>query len=243
MMNPLRKIRRVNPGAPLWRIVWWWFLRAIIRMLLFCFYRHRWYTPRNVPDEGPVLLLSNHQSYLDLVLLGTGLGHRHFHSMARRTLFRNRFFAWLISSLNAFEVDQSKGDIRAMRTAIERLEQGNLLLVFPEGSRTPDGKVHRMAPGVMLLVRRARPLIIPAAVEGAYDIWPIRAARPKLRGRTAVKYGEPIDPDELLALPPKEALALIAARIDALRLELRQNLRAQTRDTFPPPGPGDSRSF
>ncbi|QNN24775.1 1-acyl-sn-glycerol-3-phosphate acyltransferase [Planctomycetales bacterium ZRK34] len=243
MMDPLRKIRRVNPGAPLWRIVWWWFLRAIIRMLLFAFYRHRWYDPRNVPDEGPVLLLSNHQSYLDLVLLGTGLGHRHFHSMARHTLFRNRFFAWLIRSLNAFEVDQSKGDIRAMRTAIDRLKQGNLLLVFPEGKRTEDGAVHGLQPGIMLLVRRAKPTIIPAAVEGAYDIWPIHTSRPKLRGRTAVKYGAPIPADELLALPADDALALIASRIDALRLELRSTLRSQTRGKFPPPGPGDSRSF
>lgn len=243
MKDPLWKIRRVNPGAPLWRIVWWWFLRAILRMLLFAFYRHRWYAPRNVPDEGPVLLLSNHQSYLDLVLLGTGLGRRHFHSMARHTLFRNRFFSWLIRSLNAFEVDQSRGDIKAMRTAIERLKQGNLLMVFPEGKRTEDGRVHKLQPGIMLLIRRAKPIVIPAAVEGGFDVWPIHASRPSLRGRTAVKYGAPITHEELAELSTDEALDLIARRIDELRLDLRATLRAQTRGRFPAPGPGDQNSF
>jgi len=239
-MKLLHKIRRVNPSAPLWRIAWWWLLRALIRMLLFLFYRHRWYNPRNVPDEGPVLLLSNHQSYLDLVLLGTGLGHRHFHSMARHTLFRNRFFAWLIRSLNAFEVDQSRGDLKAMRTAIDRLKAGNCLLVFPEGSRTADGHVHKLQPGVMLLVKRAKPTVVPAAVEGAYDIWPVGAAKPKLAGRTAVKFGEPIDAETLTAMSNEDALNHIAGRIDTLRLELRDTLRAQTGGAFPPAGEGDN---
>ncbi|MBI1369569.1 MAG: hypothetical protein GC162_13055 [Planctomycetes bacterium] len=239
-MRLLRTIRRTNPGAPLIKIFWWWTLQFLLRLLLGLAYRHRWYGARNIPAEGPVLLVSNHQSYLDLVLLGTGISHRHFHPMARHTLFRNRFFAALIRSLNAFEVDQSKGDIRAMRLAIDKLTQGHLLLVFPEGGRTADGAVHPFMPGVMLLIKRAKPKVIPAAIEGAFDVWPIHASRPKIIGYTAVKFGEPIDSQTLADLPTHDALSLLHDRVEALRLELRAQMRQRSRGRFPAPSAGDA---
>lgn len=202
---------------------------------MFIAYRLRTFGQRNIPAEGPVLLLCNHQSYLDLLAIGSGLTHRHFYPMARKTLFRSPYFGGLIRGLNAFEVDQERGDIRAIRTAIDRLKAGHMVLIFPEGSRTPDGAVHPFQEGVMVLIRRAKPMIVPAAVEGCYDAWPIGRKRPKFASRVAVMFGEPIPADDLLNLTPRQTLDELARRVESIRLTLRDRLHTQTDGRFPCP--------
>lgn len=242
MIGWWKRWRGRNPGAPVGRLLLWEVIKTMLGIVLFCFYRLRVYNTHLLPKSGPVLLLCNHQSYMDLIMIGMAIPDRHFHPMARKTLFKNRVFAWFISRLNSIELDQTKGDIRAIRTAIERLRQGHLLLLFPEGSRTADGRVHDFQEGVMLLIKRARPTIVPAALEGAYDAWPING-KPRLRGRIAIMLGEPIPADELLKLPPKEVLPSVARKIDAMRLQLRQQIRHQTQGRFPKPGVADGPSF
>ena len=226
--------------CPSWpSALWWNFARSIVWLAQTLLWHHRWWAAHNIPRTGPVLLVSNHQSYLDLTVLGAGISERQFYQMAESGLFVNRFFGGLISSLNAFPVDQGKGDIKALRKAIDLLRQGRMLLVFPEGHRTDTGMVDPFLPGIMLLVRRARPKVVPVAVEGAFDIWPRRRPWPRIGLPTATEYGEPIDPDELLAMSDEEAVELLRRRVDDMRLQLRARLRRRTRGRFPPPGPGD----
>ena len=213
----------------------WETVRLAAFMAMFLAYRLRAYGQWNVPAQGPVLLLCNHQSYLDLLALGSALPHRHFHPMARRTLFRNRWFGGLIRGLNAFEVDQERGDIRAIRRAIELLKAGYVVLLFPEGSRTPDGAVHRLQEGVMVLIRRVRPTIVPVAVEGAYDAWPIWRKRPRIGGPIATAFGAPIASETLLDMETSEAMEHLGRTIDDLRLGLRAKLRHQTGGRYPLP--------
>lgn len=239
-MRGLRRWRLHNPGAPLWRVMWWDLVgRPLSFLFVWMFYRIRWWGTPNVPDEGPVLLLCNHQSYFDLLAIGIGLHHRHFHSMARASLFRHPLFAALIRSLNAFPVEQGKGDVKSVRTAIERLKQGQLVLVFPEGSRTPDGRLHAFSPGVMLLIRRARPVVVPMAVDGVYDVWRIGRPKPRTRGRIGAAYGEPIPPDDLLALPADEAMRLLERRVESLRLDVRRRLQLASEGAYPTDTAGD----
>jgi len=239
----LRRYRQRNPGQPLWKLLWWdavckplsW---LVVRLL----YGHRWWGAHNVPERGPVLLVCNHQSYLDLIVLGVGL-HRHFHSMARASLFHNPVFGWLIRSLNAFPVDQDRSDIRSVRTAIDLLKRGHLVLVFPEGSRTRTGKLELFAPGLMLLVRRAKPTVVPMAVDGVYDAWSIHRKWPRLRARTGAMYGRPIPAEQLLAMDSQDAVRLLRDRIEDLRLDVRARLRLASRGRWPSLGPGDVRSL
>ena len=141
-----------QPGRPLRRVLWWSLLH------LFCFawvgpcYRYRCWGARHVPRRGPVLLVANHQSFLDPILVGLGAHHRQFYALARATLFDQPLLAWLIRSLNALPVRQGVGDKAAMRRCLEVLDHQQALLVFPEGSRTRDGRT-----SVAFTGRRARP--------------------------------------------------------------------------------------
>ncbi len=233
------RARQCNPGVPLWRVIWWKFLQLVCGAWLRACYRHRVHHADRIPAQGPVLLVCNHQSFLDLIVLGVSIPHRHFHSMARSTLFEGDF-AGLIESLNAFPVDQeSKGDLKAIRTAMDLLKQGQLVLVFPEGTRTEDGAVDEFQKGILLILRRVKPTIVPAAVEGVFDVWPIHAGRPKWRGYTAVAFGEPISSEELLARGEEVAMTDLHDQVDRLRLSLRDELRDRTGGKWPAPGPGD----
>ncbi len=243
-MGRLAALRRRNPGAPLWRVVWWSCVcQPLVWVLLRTIWGFRSWHADRIPCRGGVLLVCNHQSYLDLCVLGAGVWHRHFHSMARSTLFRPGIFGWLIRSLNAFPVEQGKGDVKALRTAIRRLREGHLVLVFPEGSRSPDGSVHEFQEGLMLLIRRARPRVVPMAVDGVFDVWPIGRKLPRLRGRVGATYGRAIAPDALVAMPPGEAVALLRRRIESLRLDVRGKLRRGSRGRAPADRAADESHF
>jgi len=104
-----------------------------------------------VPPTGGVLLVSNHQSFLDPIVLSSAVD-RTLSYLAKSELFRTRLFGGLLRSLNAFPVEQGAGDIGAVKEAIARLQEGHLLNVFPEGSRTDDGEMARLEKGVALVV-------------------------------------------------------------------------------------------
>ena len=143
----------------------------------------------NIPREGGVLLASNHQSYLDPVLVGSCLP-REMHFMARQSLFRNPVFRALIVSLNAFPIERDTADVKGVKEAIARLETGNALLVFPEGTRTRNGTIGRMKPGIGMLAERAAVPIVPVLIEGAYQVWPKGSLLPR-SGRIRIVYGKP----------------------------------------------------
>ncbi|HRX86733.1 MAG TPA: lysophospholipid acyltransferase family protein, partial [Phycisphaerae bacterium] len=118
----------------------------------------------NVPVRGPAILACNHQSYLDPVLVGA-FAKRTLHYMARDTLFRNSYFSRLIRSYNAFPVKRGETDVTAIKQSLRLLKEGKALLLFPEGTRTPNGTVQTMQAGAVALARRSKAPIIPVAVR------------------------------------------------------------------------------
>lgn len=170
----------------------------------------------NVPRTGGVLLLANHQSFLDPVLIAIRL-EREIAFLARSTLFRGAFGAF-ITYLNAFPVKQGKGDVGAMKQTIELLRQGHAIVVFPEGSRTFDGRLAPLASGISLLIQRARVPVVPIAIEGAFDAWPRTQKLPK-PAKVRVAYGRAIQPGEVDA---RQVVGTVEASIRSLMQTIHQ---------------------
>jgi 1-acyl-sn-glycerol-3-phosphate acyltransferase len=180
---------------------------------------------RHVPRRGGVIIACNHQSYLDPVLVGLGLS-RQINYLARRSLFRHwRAFSWLMLSLNAIPVRHDGSDVAAFRESVRRLRAGEVLLVFPEGTRTPDGEVGRLLPGVWNMAHRARVPVVPAVIDGAFEAWP-RSARLPRPHRIRVMYGGAVSAAELDALGSEGLRMLLTERLRGLLKACRAVRRA-----------------
>lgn len=154
----------------------------------------------NVPRTGPVLLLANHQSMFDPVLVGLS-SRRYLSYLARKTLFEQRGLAPLIRSLNAIPIDRNAGK-EGIQAVLDGLGQGQAVLMFPEGERTHDGAVHPLKAGVSLLIKRVECPIVPVGIAGAFAAWSRFMTFPKPAplflapepSTIAVSVGAPIDP-------------------------------------------------
>ena len=164
--------------------------------------------------EGPVLVASNHQSFLDPPLIGN-LYKDEMVYLARKTLF-NRFTRWVYINWNAIPVDQDRPDMASLKTIIRKLKEGNRVLVFPEGSRTLDGNLGEAAPGIGLIAVKSGVPIQPVRISGARDALPRGSSRIRF-ARITVSVGPPIHltPNEIKAAKGKEDYERIAKRIMA----------------------------
>lgn len=212
---PTRPLRRgdadvrTGPMRPYYR-----YSRILCQMIFVLVFRGRIFGARNIPSRGPVLLACNHQSFLDPVLATLAVP-RECHYMARDTLFRRPLFRRLIESLNAFPVRRGSADIAAVKETLRRLRAGAVLTAFPEATRTPDGSLQPMKPGVVLMARKAGVPLVPTLILGAYEVWP-RQARLPMPKPILVAYGEAIWPEELEGLSDEQAVALLQGRFEAL---------------------------
>lgn len=154
-------------------------------------YRLRYIGKNNIPKKTAVIYVSNHRSYADPPIVGAG-GRGKLAFMAKEELFRNPAFSLLIRSLGAFPVSRGKGDTAVIDRAVERLESKRSLIIFPEGTRSKDGKVGRGHGGAAVIAAKTGCPIIPVGVVYGE----------KLRFRTKVRviYGEPIDPAEYVEI-------------------------------------------
>ena len=181
-----------------------------------CFDFHAYHADR-IPRTGGVLLLANHQSYLDPPLLALK-PPRQCAFLAKSGLFKFGPFGWLIRKLNAFPVKQGAGDVGAMKESIRLLQNGWMLTMFPEGTRSPDGELQPIERGAGLLVKRAQVPVVPAVIDGAWDAWPPDGpAAPRLKPIRAL-YGEPEDLSHLKAADIQSWTAdKLAALLEQLR--------------------------
>jgi 1-acyl-sn-glycerol-3-phosphate acyltransferase len=187
----------------------------------------------HMPRAGPVLVIANHQSFIDPWIVGLAV-KRHLTYLARKSLFKNPVFAGLIRSLNAVPIDQEGVGKEGIRAIVEQLRRDKAVLVFPEGSRTPDGAMHPLRPGIQLLIKRSQCLIVPVGIAGAYCAWPIwrnypipaPLFLPPGKGTIAVAVGAPIASKQFADLPRDEALAQLQAAIEKMQ-ERAERLRRQ----------------
>jgi 1-acyl-sn-glycerol-3-phosphate acyltransferase len=193
---------------------------VICQFFLVPVFRVRVYGREHIPADGGALIVSNHQSFFDPVLIGVGL-HREVHYMARASLFRNFLFRRLIVSLNAFPIKREGVDVTAMREAIARIREGRLVLVFPEGTRTRDGSLGEVRRGLTLISERAQTTIVPAVIQGAYQAWP-RGAKMIRPHRIGVAFGPRISYDQQSRMSSEELSATVADQWSSLRSRLAQ---------------------
>lgn len=203
--------------------IWYDLLRIVCRLLFLVVYGIRSEGRENIPREGGALVLSNHQSHFDPVLVGLGCDRR-MNYLARETLFRFAPFRWLINSLDAIPIDREGLGLNGLKETLRRIKRGEMVLMFPEGTRTPDGEVHALKPGFCALARRLNVPLLPVAIDGAFDVWPRTSVLPR-GGRINVEYGPPIPPEEIARYEERELVAEVERRIRALHARARRQLR------------------
>jgi 1-acyl-sn-glycerol-3-phosphate acyltransferase len=190
----------------------------LLKLFFMIFYRARFYGQNNLPESGAVVLISNHQSHYDPPLIAVGL-HRRLNFLARKTLFKFKPFAWIIDMLDAIPLDINGIGFAGIKESIKRLKNGEIILVFPEGARTWDGKIAPFLQGSLVLAQRTQSAILPAAICGAYEAFPRTKKYPKLWGKFRVVYGKLIPYAEFKDLSEKELRQLCETRIAELYLE------------------------
>ncbi len=205
------------------------FLSKIISSVLF---RLRVQGTENIPKSGPVLMITNHQSFLDPWLIGIKL-RRQVHFMARDTLFKGGFLGWLMEILNSYPVKRGAADLQAIRITIERLDDARLVNIFPEGTRSMDGSISPLAPGLTLILHRAPAAlqIVPVAIEGAFEAWPRRNKLPHPHP-IRIAYGKPIPAAELKGMKPEEIALRLRLRLVELQEQLHSPHAAESRRRF-----------
>ena len=198
---------------------WYWIARFLCRVFCAIFFRYRAYGRENLPREGAFVLACNHQSFLDPVFCGVAV-KRHVTYMARDTLFKNWFFGPLISSVNAIPISRDKPEIAVMRLVIDRLKEGAAVCLFPEGTRTEDGRIAAFKPGFGLLCRRSKAAVVPVLIDGAYECWP-RHRKLFRPGSIVVQFGKPLQPAQIAAMTNEQLADTITQTLRQMQHEVR----------------------
>ena len=165
----------------------------------------------NWPASGGGLVCANHQSMFDPPLVGLTCPRR-MNYLARDTLLRVPILAPLIKFFDTIPIDREGGGLAGLKETLRRLKAAELVLIFPEGTRTRDGEVAPLKPGFIAVARRSRVPLIPVGLDGAYQAWPRTARFPRL-GRLAVVIGPPITAELVAELSDDDLLAELEQRV------------------------------
>jgi cytidylate kinase len=169
---------------------------------------------KNVPKTGGLVIASNHASYLDPPAIGCFCRMRTIHFMARDTLFRNLLLGWHLRRVGVIPLDRERGgDLKAIKTAIQLLQGGGAISLFPEGTRSPDGELQEPKPGIGFLVAKGNSPVVPVYVHGSYEAWSKHSGGLKRKPITVI-FGQLITQEEIQGLGSgREAYPLIGELI------------------------------
>lgn len=150
-----------------------------------------------MPKTGGVILAANHASYLDPPLVGSGLD-RGINYLARQSLFRFPGIGMLLRSWSAVPVDREGGGARGLKNILDRLLGGAGIILFPEGTRSYDGKLQPAHAGIGLTVVKSDAPVVPVRIFGSHEAWGRNRKLPRPR-KITVRYGEPMQFEKLRA--------------------------------------------
>ena len=212
--------------------------RAFCRITAVVLFRYVCRGREHIPEEGPVLVCANHQSYFDPVAVGVAFSRR-LNYLARSTLFRSRLFGGLIRYLDAIPIERDGIGLAGLKETMRRLRRGEMVLIFPEGTRSTDGRLQPIKPGFLVVARRCRVPLLPVGVDGTYQAWPRDARWPRLT-KVAVVIGRPIGPEELDELSDDEAVGVLERRLTACWEEARRLRERRRRPSSKRPHAGST---
>ena len=174
-----------------WELSWYGFFRRLLGLLTRLATRTTVKGLENIPASGPFILVANHQSLLDPILVQVACP-RPIHTLTKSTQFSGGFFRWLLPRLNAIPTRRYCIEPQAVRVMIRRLAEGRGVGIYPEGERSWDGVLQPFRRGTIRFLLRAGVPVVPCGISGAYDAWP-RWSRKVRRRRVRVTFGPPLD--------------------------------------------------
>lgn len=204
----------------------WLFFRAIFVL----YFRWRAHHPERVPAEGPVILAANHASFIDPPLVGAGL-RRMVNYLARDTLFDVPVIGAVLRSWKVVPVDRDGGGGAGLKAILDRLLNGGVILLFPEGTRTPDGRLRPAKSGIGLTVIKSTAPVVPVRVFGTFEAYHRDMKWPRPR-RLQVCYGEPLRFEALRA----EAKTCSKPRLKEIYQQVADEIMAAIGALQPPAG-------
>lgn len=190
------------------------------RTLYKTYFRARMHNAERVPESGPVIIASNHASFLDPPLVGSCL-HRGISYLARDTLFRYPGVGWLLRKWESVPVDREGGGAAGLRAILDRLLAGGGIILFPEGTRTRDGKLQPARSGIGLVVIKSTAPVVPVRVFGTFEAFGKHVRFP-LPHQLTVKFGTPMDFASLRA----EATTCSKARLKKIYQQVADDIMA-----------------
>ena len=161
-------------------------VRVLVKFFFLFVFRIKVHGKENMPSCGGAVVAINHKSNWDVPIAGI-YAPRQLGFMAKAELFKNKILSWLFTSLGAFPVQRGKGDIGAIKSALLRLRNGDIVAMFPEGKRVKNGEKVKVKPGAVMLATRANVPIVPIKLTGKY----------KWFSKIDMYIGKPIDYSEL----------------------------------------------
>lgn len=200
--------------------LWYRFLQAACRLVGIAYFQVRVRGREHVPPTGAVLVLSNHQSHLDPILIGVACDRR-LNYLARQTLFGFAPFRWLINSLDAIPLDREGLGLAGLKETLRRLKRDEMVLIFPEGRRSDDGEVGVLKPGFCSLAKRCDAPLLPVSIEGAFHAWPRSRTLPR-RAVIHIQFGKPIPPEEAREFTDRDLVDEVERRLRECHAEARR---------------------
>ena len=199
------------------------------RLMYAVYFRWKVYSPECVPKTGPVILASNHSSFLDPMLVGSGIS-REINYLARENLFRFPVIGWILHQWQAVPVNREGGGAKGLKAILDRLLAGGAIILFPEGTRSADGSLQPARSGIGLTVIKSSAPVVPVRVFGTFEAYSrhMRFPRPC---RVSVKYGQPMMFEELRS----EAKTCSKERLKQIYQEVADQIMAQIAGLGPNP--------
>lgn len=178
-------------GVRVWvNRAWYFFWKVALMGICKLAFGLRFEGREHEPRRAPFIVAANHASILDPPIVGMGLRHQSAY-MAKQELFSVPILGPWLRSIGSFPVRRGTPDRRAIRQSLQILEQGGVLVIFPEGTRSPDGRLREPEAGAAMIALRTGLPVMPAAVINSHRILPKGAKWPAFR-RVTVRFGPPM---------------------------------------------------